>query len=100
MRIRKFLTVSAVAAAAVLGSIGPATAEDEENSGSILQSASGNDQPERAGHEMPSSLPEQISRISHPGVNRIGGVSDQREIPAAESPDEGAAGGLLSRLIG
>ncbi|MBT2510023.1 hypothetical protein J7I98_30025 [Streptomyces sp. ISL-98] len=100
MRIRKLLTVTAMAAAAVLGSIGPATAEDEENRGSIVQTASGNDQPEHVGHEMPSSLPEQNSRISNPGVNRIGGISDQREIPAAESPDQDAAGGLLSRLIG
>ncbi|MFC8095430.1 hypothetical protein [Streptomyces sp. NPDC057301] len=93
MRIRKLLTVTAMAAAAVLGSIGPATAEDEENSGSIVQSASGNDQPEHVGHEMPSSLPQH-------GVNRIGGISDQRETPAAESPDQDESEGLLGRLFG
>ncbi|WP_141754324.1 hypothetical protein [Streptomyces agglomeratus] len=98
MRIRKLLTVTAMAAAAVLGSTGPATAEDEEIRGSIVQSASGNDQPGHIGQEMPSSLPEQNWR-NNSGVNRIGGVSDRAEIPAAESPDEGAAGGLLRRLL-
>lgn len=93
MRIRKLLTVTAMAAAAVLGSIGPATAGDEENSGTIVQSASGNDQPERVGHERPSSLPEH-------GVNRIGGIiSDQRETPAAENPEQDAGAGLLGRLL-
>ncbi|WP_210576629.1 hypothetical protein [Streptomyces sp. GESEQ-4] len=92
MRIRTLLTVTAMTAAAVLGSIGPAAAGDEENSGSVVQSASGNDQPEHVGDEMPSSSPEH-------GVNRIGGISDQREIPAAERPDEDAGGGLLSRLF-
>ncbi|MCX4667698.1 hypothetical protein OG453_13655 [Streptomyces sp. NBC_01381] len=91
MRIRKLLTVTAMAAAAVLGSIGPATAGDDEKNGSIVQSASGNDQPEHAGHERPSSLPEH-------GVNRIGGIV-QNETPAAESPDQDAGAGLLGRLL-
>ncbi|WP_159391068.1 hypothetical protein [Streptomyces viridochromogenes] len=94
MRIRKLLTVTAMAGAAVLGSIGPATAaDDDENSVSIVQSASGNDQPEHVGHEMPSSSPKH-------GVNRIGGISDQRQTPAAESPDQDAGESLLSRLLG
>ncbi|WP_405467596.1 hypothetical protein [Streptomyces canus] len=93
MRIRKLLTVTAMAAATVFGSIGPATAGDEEISGRIVQSAPGNDQPEHVGHEMPSSLPEH-------GVSRIWGISDQRETPAAESSDQEAGEGLLSRLLG
>ncbi|MFF0088102.1 hypothetical protein ACFYR1_52235 [Streptomyces canus] len=95
MRMRKLLTVTAMAAAAVFGSIGPAVADDGEISGSIVQSASGNDRPEQFGHEMPSSLPEH-------GVNRVGGISDRRRTPAAESPDQesGEGEGLLSRLLG
>lgn len=93
MRIRKLLTVTAMAAAAVFGSIGPATAEDEEISGSIVQSATGNDQPEHVGREMPSSLPQH-------GVNRIGGFPDQRATPAAQGPDQDAGESLLSRLLG
>jgi hypothetical protein len=93
MRIRKLLTVTAMAAAAVCGSIGPAIAEDEEISGSIVQSASGNDQPEHVGHEMPTSLPES-------GVNRVGDISYQRGTPAAESPDQESGEGLFSWLLG
>ncbi len=92
MRIRNLLTVTAMAAAAVLGALGPATAEDEENSGIIVQSASGNDQPDQVGHEMPSSSPRH-------GVNRIGGIPDRPETPAAQSSDQDAGEGLLSRLL-
>jgi hypothetical protein len=99
MRIRKLLAVTAVAAAAVLGSIGPATAEDEENRGSIVQSASGNDQPEHpVGHAMPGSLPDQNAKSSNPGVNRVGGSSDRGGNPVGESPDQGVVGDLLGRL--
>jgi hypothetical protein len=93
MRIRKLLTITAMAAAVICGSIGPAIAEDEEISGSIVQSASGNDQPEHVGHEMPTSLPES-------GVNRVGGISYQRGTPAAESADQESGEGLFSRLLG
>lgn len=111
MRIRKLLAVAAVAAAAALSSIGPATAEDEENGGSIVQSASGNDQPELpVGHAMPDSLPDQNAKSSNPGVNRIGGIvqgenpvgesPDQGEKADGESPDQGAVRDLLGRLTG
>ncbi|MBT2400404.1 hypothetical protein [Streptomyces sp. ISL-100] len=88
MRIRKLLAVTAVAAAAVLGSIGPATAEDEEMSGTIIQTASGHDQP------------YQKAKSPNTGVNRVGDISDQSENPVAENPDQGAVGELLGRLMG
>ncbi|MEV6171772.1 hypothetical protein AB0L99_26600 [Streptomyces sp. NPDC051954] len=110
MRIRNLLAVTAVAAAAVLSSIGSATAEDEDFRGNIVQSASGNDQPDNpVGHAMPDSLPDQNARSSNPGVNRIGGIvqggnpvgesAGQGEKPDGESPDQGAVGSLLGRLL-
>jgi hypothetical protein len=107
MRIRKLLTVTAMAAAAVLGSIGPATAEDEESRGSIVQTASGNDQPGHAiGRAMSDSLPGQYAKSPQkPGLNRVGGIV-QSQNPVEESPDQGEkadgerAASLLGRLLG